>query len=149
MTTIPLTTRRFTPRNVARVAAALGLAWALAGTASAMEAPERSQADDGTVIYRVPIPNNEGTQPGPLVPGISPRSPEQVAQALGEANTAVLSEPVALRIRPQSATQPEGHVPAGTPVRSYRHVYNRDGHWRFIEVNGLRGWVPLGAVGQG
>ena len=148
MTTFPLMTRRFTPRIAMRVAATLGLAGAVTGTAHALDAPERSQADDGTVIYRVPIADSQGTQPGPIVPGITPRTPEQVAKALGEADTAVLSEPVALRVRPQSASQPDGHVPAGTTVRSYRHVYNRDGHWRFIEVNGRRGWVPLGTVSQ-
>jgi len=147
MTTFPLTTHRCAGRAM-QFAATLGLVCAV-GTASAHDVPERSQADDGTVIYRVPIADNQGTQPGPIVPGVSPRSPEQVAAALGKANTAVLSEPVALRVRPQSAVQPEGHVPAGTPVQSYRHVYNRDGHWRFIEVNGRRGWVPLGTVSQG
>ena len=73
-------------------------------------------------------------------------SPDQVADALGAARAAVLSEAVALRTQPLSRVRPGLHVPAGTPVQAYRELYNRDGHWRYIEVDDTRGWVPMGSV---
>ena len=73
-------------------------------------------------------------------------SPDQVADALGPAQAAVLTEAVAMRTQPLSRIQPGLHVPAGTPVQAYRELYNRDGHWRYIGVDDTRGWVPMDSV---